>query len=193
MTLQVVLLNILIALYNSAYEDIYDNANDEFLAMLAHKTMMFVRAPDENVFIAPFNLVEIFLLAVPLEWWMSKRLYERINDMVMATIYGPLLVVIAWFEVRTAADIRSNRRRGEQDDDTTEEWEQMAGHMDFEGDGWGKRVDAAKSNVEEEAAVLEVRKLREDVEKLKTMIEQLHAVLGAANGEGSRTPGSTAE
>ncbi|KAK0746868.1 hypothetical protein B0T18DRAFT_161786 [Schizothecium vesticola] len=189
----VVLLNILIALYNSAYEDIYDNANDEFLAMLAHKTMMFVRAPDENVFIAPFNLVEIFLLAIPLEWWMSKDLYGRINDMVMATIYGPLLVVIAWFEVRTAADIRSNRSRGEQDDDTIEEWEQMADHMDFEGEGWGKRVEAAKSNLEEEAAVLEVRKLREDVQKLKTMIEQLHAALGAANGEGSRTPGSTAE
>lgn len=193
MALQVVLLNILIALYNSAYEDIYDNANDEFLAMLAHKTMLFVRAPDENVFIAPFNLVEIFLLAIPLEWWMSKDLYGRINDMVMATIYGPLLVVIAWFEVRTAADIRSNRSRGEQDDDTIEEWEQMADHVDFEGDGWGKRVEAAKSNVEEEAAVVEVRKLREDVEKLKTMIEQLHAVLGAANGEGSRTLGSTVE
>ena len=29
-SIQVVLLNILIALYNSAYEDIYDNANDEF-------------------------------------------------------------------------------------------------------------------------------------------------------------------
>ena len=161
--------------------------------MLAHKTMMFVRAPDENVFIAPFNLVEIFFLAVPLEWWMEKRLYGRINDMVMATIYAPLLFVIAWFEVRSAAEIRSNRSRGEEDDDTVEEWEQMAGQMDFEGDGWNKRVELAKSNVEEEAAVVEVRKLREDVEKLKAMIEQLHAVLGPANGEGSKTPGSTAE
>jgi hypothetical protein len=75
----VVLLNILIALYNSAYEDIYDNANDEYLALFSQKTMQFVRAPDENVFIAPFNLIEVFCLAIPLEWWMNKRLYERIK------------------------------------------------------------------------------------------------------------------
>jgi hypothetical protein len=48
----VVLLNILIALYNSAYEDITDNAIDEYMALFAQKTMQFVRAPDENVFIA---------------------------------------------------------------------------------------------------------------------------------------------
>ena len=46
-----VLLNILIALYNSAYEDITDNADDEFMALFSEKTMQFVRAPDENVFI----------------------------------------------------------------------------------------------------------------------------------------------
>lgn len=47
-----VLLNILIALYNSAYEDITDNAVDEYMALFSLKTMQFVRAPDENVFIA---------------------------------------------------------------------------------------------------------------------------------------------
>lgn len=46
------LLNILIALYNSAYEDITDNAIDEYMALFSQKTMQFVRAPDENVFIA---------------------------------------------------------------------------------------------------------------------------------------------
>jgi hypothetical protein len=46
-----VLLNILIALYNSAYEDISSNATDEYMAIFAQKTMQFVRAPDENVFI----------------------------------------------------------------------------------------------------------------------------------------------
>jgi hypothetical protein len=70
-----VLLNILIALYNSAYEDIYENADDEYLALFAQKTMQFVRAPDENVFIAPFNLIEVFLLVIPLEWWMTKKVY----------------------------------------------------------------------------------------------------------------------
>jgi hypothetical protein len=62
-----VLLNILIALYNSAYVDITDNATDEYLALVsslslyrvclfnhvqfAKKCLQYVRAPDENVFI----------------------------------------------------------------------------------------------------------------------------------------------
>lgn len=45
------LLNILIALYNSAYEDITGNATNEYLALFAYRTLQFVRAPDENVFI----------------------------------------------------------------------------------------------------------------------------------------------
>lgn len=169
----VLLLNILIALYNSAYEDIYENADDEYLALLSQKTMQFVRAPDENVYIAPFNLVEIFLIAIPFEWWMNKHTYERLNDYVMATIYSPILVVAAYFETRTAQEICSNRARGEEDDDIIEEWEQMAGQIDFEADGWDKKIDLIKPNVEEDAAVLEVRTLKTEVEQLKTMIESL--------------------
>jgi len=176
----VILLNVLIALFNSAYEDIYRNADDEFLALLSQKTVQFVRAPDENVFIPPFNLIEVFLLALPLEWWMDKKLYERINDVVMAVIYAPLLAIAAYFETRAAAEIRRNRSRGEDDDDTVEEWEQMAGQVDFEGDGWNKRVDRVKPNVEDGPAVQEVRKLREEVEKLKEMIAQLGIAVGSA-------------
>lgn len=135
--------------------------------------MMFVRAPDENVYIAPFNLIEIFFLALPFEWWMSRSAYEHINDIAMAIIYSPLLLVTAYFEVRTAREIRSNRSRGEEDDDTVEEWEQMTSQVDFESDGWGKKVESAKSNLEEEAAVVEVRKLKEEVKELKAMIESL--------------------
>lgn len=57
-----VLLNILIALYNSAYEDISGNAIDEYMAIFAQKTMQFVRAPDENVFI-PRMFNALFLIA----------------------------------------------------------------------------------------------------------------------------------
>ncbi|KAL2018380.1 hypothetical protein VTK56DRAFT_915 [Thermocarpiscus australiensis] len=184
----VVLLNILIALYNSAYQDIYDNANDEYLAMFAQKTMTFVRAPDENVYIPPFNLIEIFLITLPFEWWMDKKSYERLNDIVMGTIYFPLLLVAAYFETRVAKDIRSNRARGEEDDDTIEEWEQLSDEIDFEADGWNKQVAAARSNLEEEPAVTEVKRLREEVEKLKEMILSLHQDLGASNGESSRSP-----
>lgn len=148
--------------------------------------MQFVRAPDENVFIPPFNLIEVFLLAIPLEWWMSKKRYERLNDIVMGVIYFPLLLAAAYFETQTARDIRTNRSRGDEDDDTVEEWEQMAAEVDFEADGWNKRVDTAKPNLEEEAAVLEVRKLQSEVDKLKEMIEQLHKAVTTEHGNGSQ-------
>lgn len=147
--------------------------------MFAQKTMGFVRAPDENVFIPPFNLIEIFVLALPLEWWMDKKLYERINDYVMATIYSPLLLVSAYFEMRTAKDIRSNRARGEDDDDTVEEWEQMDGSVDFEADGWAKAVSTAKSNLDEDLTVTEVKKLRGEVERLTKLVEGLAAIVAA--------------
>jgi hypothetical protein len=149
----VVLLNVLIALYNSAYEDIYDNADDEYLALFAQKTMQFVRAPDENVYIAPFNLIEI-VLVVLFEWWMPRRQYELINDAVMAVVYSPVLLLAAYAARKTAGEILSNRSRGEEDDDTVEEWEQMEGDVDFEADGWDKTCMAVAANVEEEASVI---------------------------------------
>ena len=158
-------------MYGSAYDDIYQNADDEFMALFAQKTMQFVRAPDENVFIAPFNLIEI-VLVVLFEWWMPKRQYEFLNDVVMAIIYSPLLVVAAIFETRTAHEIRRNRSRGEADDDTVEEWEEMEDSVDFEADGWSKVCERVKSNLEEEPAVLEVRKLRGEVEELKRILEE---------------------
>lgn len=171
----VVLLNILIALYNSAYEDIYDNANDEYLALFAQKTMQFVRAPDENVFIAPFNLIEVFFLAIPLEWWMPKRQYERLNDIVMGVIYSPLLLVAAVFEQQSAREIRANRARGDDDDSTIEEWEQMADQVDFEADGWKKTVDSAKTDLELDPTLTEVKRLRSEVEKLTGLVSELLA------------------
>lgn len=173
----VVLLNILIALYNSAYEDIYENANDEYLALFAQKTMQFVRAPDENVFIAPFNLVEVFVLALPFEWWLSRPAYERLNDIVMAVLYSPLLLVAAIFEQQSAKEIRANRARGDDDDDVVEEWEQMADQVDFEADGWTKMVDSAKTNLELDPTVQEVARLRDEVQKLSGLVGELTKVL----------------
>lgn len=175
----VVLLNILIALYNSSYQDIYENADEEYLALFSQKTMQFVRAPDENVFIPPFNLIEVFLLVLPLEWWMNKRTYERVNDIVMATLYSPLLVVAAYLETRMAVEIRGNRSRGEEDDDVVEEWEQLADQIDFETDGWKKTVEAVRPNLEDDPAVLVVRQLREEVDKLREMIAEIASAVGA--------------
>ena len=169
----VILLNILIALYNSAYEDITENAIDEYMALFSQKTMQFVRAPDENVFLAPFNLIEMFCLILPFEWWMDDERYNRINDIVMAVLYSPLLVVTAFIEQREAWVVKENRRRGEEDEDTTHEWEQVLDECDFEADGWDKKVQNTKPNVEFDTAVLEVRKLREEVRELKTLLSSL--------------------
>ncbi|KAF1994514.1 hypothetical protein P154DRAFT_549020 [Amniculicola lignicola CBS 123094] len=169
----VILLNVLIALYNSAYEDITNNAIDEYMALFAQKTMQFVRAPDENVFIAPFNLVELVCLVLPFEWWMPKARYERLNDMVMGTIYSPLLIVTAWMETREAHWVKWNRRRGEEDDDIVDEWEQVLGECDFETDGWDKKVQATKPNVEFDTGVLEIRKLQKEVSELKELLLEM--------------------
>ena len=85
------LLNILVALFNSAYQNIYDNATDEYLALIAQKTLRFVRAPDEYVFVPPLNLIELLVLIMPLKWWVSKNTYNRLNYHVMIIVYFPFL------------------------------------------------------------------------------------------------------
>jgi hypothetical protein len=169
----VILLNILIALYNSAYEDITDNAIDEYMALFAQKTMQFVRAPDENVFIAPFNLIEVFFLIIPFEWWMNAKRYERLNNYVMGFIYGPLLLVTAFIETREARHVKFNRKRNEDDDDTIEEWEQMQGEIDWESEGWSKKVKSTKPNTEVDVAVEEIRELRKEVDDLRKLVREM--------------------
>lgn len=169
----VILLNILIALYNSAYEDITGNATDEYMALFSQKTMQFVRAPDENVFIAPFNLIEMFFLILPFEWWMDDARYDHLNDCVMAVLYSPLLIVTAFLEQREARVVRNNRKRGEADEDVTHEWEQVLHECDFESDGWDKKVQNSKPNVEFDTAVLEVKKLQDEVKELKDLLIKL--------------------
>jgi hypothetical protein len=166
----VILLNILIALYNSAYEDITENAIDEYMALFSQKTMQFVRAPDENVFIAPFNLIEMFFLILPFEWWMEEKRYDHLNDIVMAIIYSPLLVFTAFLEQKEARFVMHNRRRGEADEDVTHEWEQVLNECDFEADGWDKKVQSTKPNVEFDTAVLEIKKLQDEVKEMKDLL-----------------------
>ncbi len=148
--------------------------------------MQFVRAPDENVFIAPFNLIEMFCLILPFEWWMPRNKYLRLNDYVMAIVYSPLLLFTAALETRAAYFVRRNRGRAArlhssmpdhdfevQDDDEIEEWEQMEGEVDFEGEGWAKKVQETSPNVVETKAVVEIRELKKEIEQMKKMLERL--------------------
>jgi hypothetical protein len=180
----VILLNILIALYNSAYEDITENAIDEYMALFSQKTMQFVRAPDENVFIAPFNLIEMIFLILPFEWWMDEKRYDHLNDIVMAVIYSPLLVVTALLEQQEAWVVKENRRRGEEDEDTVHEWEQVLQECDFEADGWDKKVQSSKPNVEFDTAVLEIRELRKEVGELKDLLVKMVENGNGKDGKG---------
>ena len=150
------------------------------MGLFAQKTLQFVRAPDENVFIAPFNLIEVFLLIIPFEWWMPSPRYERLNNYVMGVVYSPLLLITAWLEKKQAYKVKRNRRNGESDDDDVQEWEQMSGEVDFEAEGWTKRVESTRPNVETDVAVLEVRALRDQVEELKKIVERTEK--GGANG-----------
>jgi hypothetical protein len=98
--LTAVLLNILVALFNQAYSVVTDNAVDEFLALFSHKTLNFIRAPDENTFCPPLNLIEIFLL-IPFEPFLKKSTYQTINEWVMKVVYSPALVCIAFYESKS--------------------------------------------------------------------------------------------
>ena len=200
------LLNILIALYNSAYQDITDNAIDEYMALFSQRTMQFVRAPDENVFIArkslltstlllfpqafiepndhppslALNLIEIFFLILPFEWWLSKPSYERLNNAVMATIYSPLLLLTAWLESKEALQIQRNQKSGRLDEDTTEEWEQMADDFDPGCGGWKEKVEETRPNIETDAAVVEVRELKVKVKELTVLVRGLKGDSGTS-------------
>jgi cation-transporting ATPase 13A1 len=54
-----------------------------------------------------------------------------------------------------------------------EEWEQMAGEVDFEGEGWDKKVEAAKPDIEQDQATVCVMELRTEVKELKEMLKKL--------------------
>lgn len=88
----------------------------------------------------------------------------------MLIIYSPLLLITAWNETRQARSIKLNRQRGETDEDTTEEWEQLD-QQAYESDEWRKKCEEAKPNLENGTATTEdVRALRNE---LRNMREEL--------------------
>ncbi|WWD16556.1 hypothetical protein CI109_100983 [Kwoniella shandongensis] len=93
----IILVNVLIALFGSAYSDITENETEEYLLFFAHKTVDLIRAPDSFVYPAPFNLIEAIFIA-PLEWFLPKEWYITINRYVMTTIFFVPLSLIALFE-----------------------------------------------------------------------------------------------
>ncbi|KAK9241161.1 hypothetical protein V1525DRAFT_351466 [Lipomyces kononenkoae] len=169
----VILLNILIALFNSAYAKVYDNAVDEYLALFAQKTLRFVRAPDENVFVAPLNLIEIFGLVLPFQWWMPRHTYAKLNDIVMAVVYSPILFAVASYEVYVAGKILHNRATGESDDDIRHEWDDLEAELDLDHSGWLDRVREVCPHAETEPGLWEINDLRKQVSDLTEIVKSL--------------------
>ncbi|EJF62394.1 calcium activated cation channel [Dichomitus squalens] len=93
----IILLNVLISLFSSAYNDVIEDAAAEYLTYFAGKVVGMIRAPDEFVYPPPFNLVETFLVA-PFEFYVSQKTYAKINRHVMQVVFFIPLCVIALFE-----------------------------------------------------------------------------------------------
>lgn len=106
MLTSVILLNVLIALFGSAYDDISSNATDEFLAGFAYKTISMIRSPDTWVYIPPFNIIE--LVIAPTEYILPRKAYDRLNRIVMSVIFCFPLALLALFE--SQLNMKSNAR-----------------------------------------------------------------------------------
>ncbi|EDK43809.1 conserved hypothetical protein [Lodderomyces elongisporus NRRL YB-4239] len=132
--LSVILMNILIALYSTAYAAVVENATDEYFALVAQKTLRYVRAPDENIYVPPFNLIELAM--TPLGWVLSEAAYKDLNYYVMLVIYSPLLLYITTEELTTARRISYNRFKGLPDDanEVDTEWDLTDGFGDSDRD-----------------------------------------------------------
>ncbi|KAI5966383.1 YVC1 [Candida pseudojiufengensis] len=119
----VILMNILIALYSTAYAAVVENATDEYLALVAQKTLRYIRAPDTNTYVPPLNIIEVII--TPLSWILPPLTYKDINYYVMMILYSPLLLYITTEELSTARRITYNRYKGLPDDanENDTEWD----------------------------------------------------------------------
>lgn len=91
-----ILLNVLISLFSSAYSDIVEDAEAEFLTFFATKTVGLIRAPDEFVYPAPFNLVEVFI--APFELCLTREAYIELNRYVMLVLFFIPMICIGLLE-----------------------------------------------------------------------------------------------
>ncbi|KAI0727308.1 hypothetical protein C8Q72DRAFT_841133 [Fomitopsis betulina] len=178
----VILINVLVSLFSSAYDDVVEDAAAEYLTYFAGKVGGMIRAPDEYVYPAPFNIVEILLIA-PLEYLVSKRTYASINRYVMMVLFFIPLCAIALYEAeldpaknRWVRDLFAHPDEGGED---TPEFENPGLHAEDAAKGLAiSRVpfeelvrafpDTTRSN---EALMLnEFGAMREQIKELKELL-----------------------
>lgn len=125
-----ILLNILIALYSNAYQKVVDNADDEFMTLMSQKTLRFIRAPDEDVFVPPLNLIEIIMF--PIIKILPKPWSGDITKFLMTIMYSPILLYVSIKEVRIARRVQYNRLKKLEDDANELDyvWDLTDGYLD---------------------------------------------------------------
>ncbi|GFZ42615.1 hypothetical protein JCM24511_00332 [Saitozyma sp. JCM 24511] len=170
----IILVNVLIALFGSAYSDVVENANDEYLAFFAHKTIELIRAPDSFVYPAPFNLIEAAFIA-PLEWVISKDAYVRLNRRVMSVLFFVPLIMIAFFESQITHS-RSDTLRAYFSGPPPEEDEDSPDVVDPKGDEEGEISTVKFDDLVEcfpNTAITESAMIHRELVRLKHEVEAM--------------------
>ncbi|KAG0206344.1 hypothetical protein BGX28_002198 [Mortierella sp. GBA30] len=90
----IILLNLLVALFNSSYTNITDSSEKEYLALFTFKVFSYLKSPDEFPYAAPFNLIEVFFV-IPWSIIVSKKTYTKLNNVVMGAVFSIPLLIIA--------------------------------------------------------------------------------------------------
>ncbi|KAF9366103.1 hypothetical protein BGX34_006103 [Mortierella sp. NVP85] len=90
----IILLNLLIALFNSSYTNITDSSEKEYLALFSFKVFSYLKSPDQFPYAAPFNLIEVFFI-IPWSMVLSRSAYSKLNRFVMGTLFGIPVLFIA--------------------------------------------------------------------------------------------------
>ncbi|ORY85602.1 hypothetical protein BCR37DRAFT_377292 [Protomyces lactucae-debilis] len=155
--------SILVALFAQAYSNVYENSVDEYLALRTQRLLEFIRAPDENVFCAPLNLIELFLL--PFELVFSQRFYNSLSKRVMFLLYWPFLVLIALYESRVLAYSNIVADQGDFNDD---DW---GDEIDEQTADWQKVVEKGLPAAESDMEIL--LELRDQIKELEEKLSQL--------------------
>ncbi|WVR03896.1 hypothetical protein IAU60_000895 [Kwoniella sp. DSM 27419] len=176
----IILVNVLIALFGSAYSDVTENETEEYLLFFAHKTIDLIRAPDSYVYPAPFNLIEAVFIA-PFEFILPKEWYTKLNRYVMSTIFFIPLMLIALFETQIAHS-RSQRVRAyfsgpPPDEEGDPKVEDPSCEDDDEGEitkiKFAELVKVFPNTALTESAVIhhEVQEMRKQLEKLEKLLQ----------------------
>ncbi|KAF9359509.1 hypothetical protein BGX26_012142 [Mortierella sp. AD094] len=101
----IILLNLLVALFNSSYTNITDSAEKEYLALFTFKVFSYLKSPDQFPYAAPFNLIEVFFV-IPWSAVLSTESYRKLNRIVMGPLFSIPILIIARSERKRYLKLR---------------------------------------------------------------------------------------